>query len=61
MVGNFVVNDVDVTTFVETELERRHPERVQLRELQTADDYRAMWDTIEHLWSEAVDPRPTTA
>jgi hypothetical protein len=52
--GNFVVNDVDVTAFVEAELERRHPERVQLRQMQTADDYRAMWDTIERLWSDTV-------
>jgi hypothetical protein len=29
LVGNFVVNDVDVTAFVESELDRRHPERVQ--------------------------------
>ena len=54
IVGNFVVNDVDVTAFVEAELARRNPERVQLREMKTADDYRAMWDTIERLWSEAV-------
>ena len=54
LVGNFVVNDVDVTAFVEGELDRRHPERVQLREMRTADDYRAMWDTIERLWAETV-------
>jgi DinB superfamily/Pentapeptide repeats (8 copies) len=54
LVGNFVVNDVDVTAFVEAELDRRHPERVQLREMHTADDYRAMWDTVERLWSETV-------
>ena len=54
IVGNLVVNDVDVTAFVEGELDRRHPERVQLREMQTADDYRAMWDTIERLWAETV-------
>ncbi len=53
-VGNFVVNDVDVTAFVEAELERRHPERAQLKEMHTADDYRTMWDTIERLWSETV-------
>lgn len=53
-VSNFVVNDVDVTAFVDAELDRRHPERVQLREMQTADDYRAMWDTIERLWSDTV-------
>lgn len=54
LVENFVVNDVDVTAFVEAELDRRHPERAQVREMTTADDHRAMWDTLEHLWSEAV-------
>jgi hypothetical protein len=54
LVGRFVVNDVDVTAFVEGELDKRHPERVQLRELRTAGDYRAMWDTIEWLWAETV-------
>ena len=54
LVGNLLVNDVDVTAFVEGELDRRHPERVQLRQMQTADDYRAMWDTIERLWAETV-------
>jgi len=53
-VSNFVVNDVDVTAFVDAELDRRHPERVQLREMQTADDYRTMWDTIERLWLDTV-------
>jgi len=54
LIGNFVVNDVDVTAFVEAELDRRHPERLQLREMRTADDYRAMWTTLEHLWSDTV-------
>lgn len=54
LVSNLVVNDVDVTAFVEGELDRRHPERVQLREMRTADDYRAMWDTIERLWAATV-------
>jgi hypothetical protein len=54
LVGNFVVNDVDVTAFVAAELDRRHPERAQLRDMKTADDYRAMWDTIERLWSATV-------
>jgi uncharacterized damage-inducible protein DinB len=53
-IGDVVVNDVDVTAFVEAELDRRHPERAQVREIQTADDYRKMWDTIERLWSETV-------
>ena len=54
VVGNLVVDDVDVTAFVEGELNRRHPERVQLRQMRTAGDYRAMWDTIEHLWDGTV-------
>jgi hypothetical protein len=54
LVGNTIINDVDVTAFVEGELDRRHPERVRLRELRTADDYRAMWTTVEQLWSETV-------
>jgi DinB superfamily len=53
-VDRLVVNGVDVTGFVDAELDRRRPERVQLREMQTADDYRAMWDTIERLWSDTV-------
>jgi hypothetical protein len=53
-VSNLRVNDVDVTAFVEAELDRRYPERVQLRELGTADGFRAMWATIERLWAGAV-------
>ena len=54
LVENFIVNDVDVTAFVEGELDKRHPERVQLRDMRTADDYHAMWGTIERLWAETV-------
>jgi uncharacterized protein YjbI with pentapeptide repeats len=54
-VSNVTINGVDVTDFVSAELDRRHPERVQFREGQTADDVRAMWDTIERLWAEAVE------
>jgi DinB family protein/pentapeptide repeat protein len=53
--SNFTVNGVDVTDFVNAELDRRHPERLQFREGQTAGDVRAMWDTIERLWAEAVE------
>jgi hypothetical protein len=54
-ISNLTVNGVDVTDYVSAELDRRHPERVQFREGQTADDFRAMWDTIERLWAEAVE------
>ena len=53
--SNVTVNGVDVTDFVNAELDRRHPERVQFREGQTADDVRAIWDTIERLWAQAVE------
>jgi hypothetical protein len=51
--SNVTVNGVDVTEFVSAELDRGHPERVQFREGQTADDVRAIWATIERLWAEA--------
>ncbi|MGD0687471.1 MAG: DinB family protein [Streptosporangiaceae bacterium] len=53
--SNVTANGVDVTGFVSAELDRRHPERVQFREMQTAGDVRAMWDTIERLWAQAVE------
>jgi hypothetical protein len=53
--SNVTVNGIDVSGFVSAELDRRHPERAQLRECRTADDFRAMWDTIERLWAEAGD------
>jgi DinB superfamily/Pentapeptide repeats (8 copies) len=53
--SNVTVNGVDVTDFVSAELDRRHPERVQFREAQTADDVRALWDAIERLWAQATD------
>ena len=53
--SNVTVNGVDVTDFVSAELDRRHPERVQFREGQTADDVRAIWDTIERLWVQAAE------
>src|SRR4051794_24138635 len=52
-VRQFVINGVDVSDFVEAELDRRHPERVQLRQVASAADFRAMWDTVEGLWSQA--------
>jgi hypothetical protein len=53
--SNVTVNGVDVSDFVSAELDRRHPERVQFREGRTADDVRAMWDTIERLWARATE------
>jgi uncharacterized protein YjbI with pentapeptide repeats len=53
-VDQLVVNGIDVTGYVAAELDRRHPERVQLREMQDADGFRAMWATVERLWSETT-------
>ena len=53
-VDRLVVNGVDVTAYVDTELDRRHPERVQLREIRNTDGFRAMWQTVESLWAETT-------
>ena len=54
-VRNVVVNDVDITDFVEAELDRRHPSRVRVRQMTTPDDYRATWAMIEDLWAGTVE------
>lgn len=53
-VERLVVNGIDVSDYVAAELDRRHPERVQLRAMRDTDDFRAMWDTVERLWAETV-------
>lgn len=54
--GPVVVNDVDVSAFVESELDRRHPERVQARAVRSggAADFRELWATVESLWADTV-------
>jgi hypothetical protein len=54
-VSNLTVNGVDVTGFVNAELDRRHPERVQFREGRSADDVRSLWSALEKLWAQAVE------
>jgi hypothetical protein len=54
-VSNVTVNGIDVTGFVNAELDRRHPERKQLRGIATAEGFRAMWDTVERLWAQATE------
>jgi len=53
--SNVVINGIDVTGFVAAELDRRHPERVQFRQMEDADGARAVWETIERLWAGAVE------
>lgn len=49
-----VVNDVDVTAYVEAELDRQHPARRLAREAASPDDYRATWNVIETLWATTL-------
>ncbi|WP_410575124.1 DinB family protein [Amycolatopsis sp. cmx-4-61] len=53
--ARLVVNDVDVTAYVEAELDRCHPARVLAREAASPEDYRAAWDAIETLWNATLD------
>lgn len=50
-----VVNDVDVTAYVEGELDRLHPARVLARDASSVEDYRAAWAAVEALWSATLD------
>ncbi|CAM3558936.1 DinB family protein [Occultella aeris] len=49
-----VVNDVDVTAYVEAELDQLHPTRVLARDAASPDDYRAAWDAIETQWEATL-------
>ncbi|MDN5851655.1 MAG: DinB family protein [Actinomycetia bacterium] len=50
-----VVNDVDVTDYVESELDRQQPTRVLARDAESRDDYRAAWDAVEAMWAATID------
>jgi len=50
-----VVNDVDVTAYVETELDRHNPTRVLAREAESPAEYRAAWNAIETQWEATLD------
>lgn len=50
-----VVNDVDVTAFVQAELDRAHPTRTLARDAASVDDFRAAWAAIEAQWLATID------
>ncbi len=52
--GRLVVNDVDVTAYVESELDRRHPLRVLARDVSTPTEHRAAWEAIESMWETTL-------
>ena len=51
---NLRINDVDVGSLIEAELNRRDPDRAKLRPADPAG-FRAAWDVIERLWGETVE------
>ena len=52
--GSVVVDGVEVAAYVAAELDRRFPERVQVREAGTADELRAAWATVQRLWEQTL-------
>lgn len=48
---HLVVNDVDVTAYVQSELDRRQRERVRVRSLRTAQDHRNTWAAVQQMWA----------
>jgi DinB superfamily len=49
-----VVNDVDVTAYVNAELDRQHPARVLAREAESPEDYQKAWEAIETMWEATL-------
>ncbi|MCU4183054.1 DinB family protein [Acidiferrimicrobium sp. IK] len=52
---HLVVNDVDVSAYVDAELDRRHPVRALARVATSPDEFRGAWDEIETLWAATLD------
>jgi len=52
-VERLTVNGVDVTRFVEDELDRRDPDRTKMHPTDPAG-YRGAWDVLERRWDETV-------
>lgn len=52
--GGFRINGVDVTAFVEAELNRRFPGRSE-RQAEDPGDLRAAWEKVERAWTAALE------
>jgi hypothetical protein len=52
--GGVVVNGVDVSAFVQAELDQRNPEREPAREARTAEEIRDTWTLLEELWADTL-------
>jgi uncharacterized protein YjbI with pentapeptide repeats len=53
-IENLVINGVDVTAFIEAELDRRHPDRVKMRPTDPGG-FRDAWHLLDHLWEGTID------
>lgn len=54
LVGNLTVNGVEVTAYVEGELDRRHPERPLLRSDDPAE-LLAGWEMVQEQWAVTIE------
>ena len=52
--GPVLVDDIDVSGYVAAELDRRHPERVRVREAHSLAELRAAWAELSGLWDETL-------
>ena len=53
-VENLVINGVDVTPFIEAELDRRQPDRVRMRPTDP-DGFREAWHLLDRLWEGTIE------
>ena len=53
-ISNLVVNGIDVTSFVESELNRLDPDRLKMQPRDVAG-FREAWDILERRWAETVE------
>ena len=53
-ISNLVVNGIDVTSFVESELNRLDADRLKMQPRDVAG-FREAWDILERLWAETVE------
>src|ERR687889_106290 len=56
LVTNLVVNGVEVMSYVEAELDRRHPVRLLIRSDEPAD-LREGWRQLRPAWAPTPEPR----
>ena len=53
-IRNVTVNGVEISAYVDAELDKRHPGREKMRPTD-ADGFREAWDLLEELWAGTVE------